>query len=368
MLNAYSLVNSQAIFEGQVAAAPNQRVFMLTRNGFAGQQRYAAASWSGDITSTWTAMRKQVPAGLSFSVSGMPYWTLDSGGFAPPARFSATNPTGADTAEWRELNTRWFEYATFLPLMRVARRGATAGNLAVRRRHQPGLRGHAEVRSAALPVAAVHLLAGWVILLAGPVPCCGRWSWTSAPRLPARDIVDQYMFGPAFLVSPVTTYNATTLGLSAHRQRRLVRLLDGKGSGGRQTVQADAAFDSIPVYVRAGSIVPIGPELQYAAEKAADPITLYVYAGADGAFTLYEDQGLTYDYQQGAFSEIPLRWTDSTHTLSIGARQGTFSGILSSRSFQVVLVSATKAVGFSFTPTADKTVTYTGAAQDVTFN
>jgi alpha-D-xyloside xylohydrolase len=177
------------------------------------------------------------------------------------------------------------------------------------------------------------------------------------------------MFGPALLVSPVTTYNARTRSVYLPTASGgWYDFWTGKAATGGQTVQADAAFDSIPLYVRAGSIVPTGPELQYVAEKAADPITLYVYAGADGAFTLYEDQGLTYDYQQGAFSEIPLRWTDSTHTLSIGARQGTFSGILSSRSLQVVVVSATKAVGFSFTPTADKTVTYTGAAQDVAFN
>jgi alpha-D-xyloside xylohydrolase len=131
-------------------------------------------------------------------------------------------------------------------------------------------------------------------------------------------------------------------------------------------VQAAAPFDAIPVFVRAGTIVPLGPELQYTSEKAADPITLYVYAGAGGAITLYEDQGLTYDYQQGAFTEIQLRWTDSTRTLSIGERKGTFTGMLASRTFQVVFVSSSRSVGFSFTPTADRTVSYTGAALDAT--
>jgi hypothetical protein len=119
MLNAFALVNSEAIYEGQRAAAPQQRVFILTRNGFAGQQRYATASWSGDISSTWTAMRKQVPAGLGFSISGVPYWTLDSGGFSVPHQFSGSDASPADVDEWRELNTRWFEYAAFLPLLRV---------------------------------------------------------------------------------------------------------------------------------------------------------------------------------------------------------------------------------------------------------
>src|SRR5262249_39839762 len=119
VLNAFSLVNSQAIYEEQRSVAPDQRVFILMRNGFAGQQRYAAASWSGDITSTWTAMKKQIPAGLSFSLSGMPYWTLDSGGFAVPSRYNRDDIAPSDVEEWRELNTRWFEYSTFLPLLRV---------------------------------------------------------------------------------------------------------------------------------------------------------------------------------------------------------------------------------------------------------
>jgi alpha-D-xyloside xylohydrolase len=345
--------------------APNQRVFILTRNGFAGQQRYAAASWSGDITSTWTAMRKQVPAGLSFSVSGMPYWTLDSGGFAVPARFAASNPAAADVTEWRELNTRWFEYATFLPLMRVHGQappreiwqfgGDTSTAYAAMLKFD-------RLRYRLLPY--IYSLAGGVTRRGGTIlrPLVMDFRGEAA----ARDIVDQFMFGPAFLVSPVTTYNA---------RNRSVYLpgagggwydfWTGKAAAGAQTVQADAPFDSIPVYVRAGSIVPVGPELQYVAEKPADPLTLYVYAGADGAFTLYEDQGLTYDYQGGAFSEIPLRWTEATHTLSLGARQGSFTGMLASRTVQVILVTAAKATGFSFTPTADRSVTYTGAAMDV---
>jgi alpha-D-xyloside xylohydrolase len=185
----------------------------------------------------------------------------------------------------------------------------------------------------------------------------------------ARDLGDQFMAGPAFLVSPVTTYNARTRSVYLPKTPGgWYDFWTGVAAAGAQTVQAAAPFDSIPVYVRAGSIVPIGPELQYVAEKPADPITLTVYAGADGDFTLYEDQGLTYDYQQGAFSEIPLHWADATRTLSLGARQGSFTGMLSSRTFQIVVVSASKAVGFSFTPTADKSVTYTGAAQDVTLN
>jgi len=186
----------------------------------------------------------------------------------------------------------------------------------------------------------------------------------------ARETGDEYMFGPAFLVAPVTTYQATT---------RSVYLPTTPGgwylfwtgapvAGGATVAAAPAPFDAMPVYVRAGSIVPLGPDLQYSSEKPEDPITFYVYAGADGAFTLYEDQGTTNDYETGAFSQIPLTWTDATSTLSIGARQGSFTGMLASRTFQVVLIDSGKAVGYPSTATPDKTVTYTGAAVAVTLN
>jgi alpha-D-xyloside xylohydrolase len=365
MLNAYSLVNSEAVYEGQRAAASNQRVFVLTRNGFAGLQRYAAASWSGDISATWTAMKKQIPAGLSYSLSGMPYWTLDSGGFAVPPRFAATTPTAPDTAEWRELNTRWFEYATFLPILRIH------GQAPVREIWQFGgdtspayqaMLKFDRIRYRLQPY--IYSLAGAVTQQAGtilrPLVMDFRTDTT------AREIGDQYLFGPALMVSPITTYNARARSVYLPMAPGWYDFWTGTRSAGGATVTAAAAFDSIPVYARAGSIVPVGPELQYTHEKPADPIALYVYAGADASFNLYEDQGLTYDYEHGEFSTIPLHWNDGTRTLTIGARSGTFSGMLASRTFQVILVSPSKAVGFSFAPTPDKTVAYTGAAVDVT--
>jgi alpha-D-xyloside xylohydrolase len=186
----------------------------------------------------------------------------------------------------------------------------------------------------------------------------------------AREIGDQYMFGPAFLVAPVTTYQATTRSvyLPSTPGDWYLFWTGAAAAGGATVPAAPAPFDAMPVYVRAGSIVPLGPDLQYTSEKAADPITLYVYGGADGAFTLYEDQGTTYDYENSAFSQIALKWTDATKTLTIGARTGSFTGMLASRTFQVVRVAAGKAVGYPSTATPDKTVTYTGAAVDVTLN
>lgn len=362
--NGFSLVNSQAVYEGQRAVAPNQRVFILTRNGFAGQQRYAAASWSGDISATWTALKKQIPAGLGFSVSGMPYWTLDSGGFVPPPRFATTTPTAADTTEWRELNTRWFEYATFLPLLRIHGQapfreiwqfgGDTSPAYAAMLKFD-------KLRYRLLPY--IYSLAGQVTQKAGTILRPLVMDFRTDAK--ARTIGDQYMFGPALLVSPVTTYNARSRSVYLPSAAGWYDFWTGAQSPGGASITAAAAFDSIPLHVRAGSIVPVGPELQYTGEKPADPITLYVYAGADGAFTLYEDQGLTYDYEKGAFSTIPIRWNDATRTLSLGARTGTFTGMLQSRTFQLVLVSPTKAVGVSSTPTPDKQVTYSGAAVNV---
>ena len=359
--NAYALVNSQAVYEGQRAAKPDQRVFILTRSAFAGQQRYSAAIWSGDITSTWTAFKKQITAGTGYSVSGNPYWTVDSGGFAVPTRFTA----GGNAEEWRELNTRWFQFATFLPILRVHGQTPNREMWEFGGDTSPAYLAQLKfdrLRYRMLPY--VYSLAGAVTHEAGTIlrPLVMDFR-TDATAL---NVTDQYMFGKAFLVSPVTTYLA---------RERAVYLPTAAGGwydfwtgaavAGSKSITASAAFDAMPVHVRAGSIVPFGPELMYTSEKPADPITLYVYAGADGAFTLYEDDGKSFGYESGAFSRIPIAWTDATKTLNIGARTGTFTGILESRTFQVVLVSANKAVGFSFSPTADKTVTYTGAAQDI---
>ncbi len=368
MLNAYSLVNSQAVYEGQRAAAPNQRVFILTRSGFAGQQRYAAATWSGDITSTWTAMRKQIPAGLGFSLSGMPYWTLDSGGFAVPPRFAASSPTESDLDEWRELNARWFQYATFLPIMRVH------GQRPYREIWQFGGESSAayaamlkfdRLRYRMLPY--VYSLAGAVTQHAATILRPLVMDFRN--DIKARDIADQYMFGPAFLVAPVTTYQSRTRSVYLPNTPGGWYLFwTGMHAAGGATVSAAAPYDAMPVHVRAGSIIPLGPDLQYTGEKPPDPITLWVYGGADGTFTLYEDQGTTNDYESSAFSEIPLRWNDAKRTLEIGQRQGSFAGMLASRTFQVIRIDTKNPAGFPSTHQPDKTIAYSGASVKITLD
>jgi alpha-D-xyloside xylohydrolase len=178
----------------------------------------------------------------------------------------------------------------------------------------------------------------------------------------ARTLTDEYQFGPAFLVAPVTTPKARSRAVYLPAGAEWYNFWSGKPAAGGTTVDAPAPLDEMPLFVKAGAIIPVGPELQYVGEKPSDPTTLYVYQGSNGAFTIYEDSGVTYDYEKGVFSEIPLHWNNASKTLTIGARKGTFPGMLEKRTFHVVVVSKTQATGFSFAPKLDKTVAYTGKA------
>jgi len=359
VLNAYPLVNSAGIYNGQRSVAPNQRVFVLTRSGFAGQQRYAAATWSGDTSSTWTAMRAQIAAGLSFSISGMPYWTMDIGGFSVPARFSVENPAPEDAEEWREMNMRWFQFGTFVPLLRVHGESPTREMWYFGGESHPAYQTQLKfdrLRYRLLPY--IYSLAGAVTQESGTIMRPLVMDFRTDVK--AREIADEYMFGPAFLVSPVTTYKARSRTVYLPKPADWYNFWTGTLAEGGQTIDAPTPYDSMPLYVRAGSIIPFGPEIQYTGEKPASPITVFVFAGADGAFTLYEDEGLNYDYEKGAFAEIPIHWNDAARTLTIGKRKGSFPGMLTERAFNVVLVSKSKLVGFSFAPRPDRVARYRG--------
>jgi alpha-D-xyloside xylohydrolase len=377
VLNAYPLLNSEGVYEGQRKERPDQRVFILTRSGYAGQQRYAAASWSGDISSSWTAMKKQIAAGLGYSISGLPYWTMDSGGFSVPGKWSARNPTAENVEEWRELNARWFEFAAFVPLLRVH------GEAPFREMWQFG-GVESEAYKAMLKADKLrYRMLPYVYSLAGDVTQKdGTFLRPLVMDFPgdarARRVSDQFLFGRSLMVSPVTTYKA--------REREVYLPAVAGGwydfwsgktvtqnvtlNGGTLTVpsaMAAAPFDEMPVHVRAGAIVPLGPEMQYTTEKAADPLTVVVYTGADGDFSLYEDDGVTYGYERGQFARVPLHWAEGTRTLTIGKRDGAFPGMAASRTIHVVFVSPEKAVGYSAEIKADKTVTYSGEAVEVKF-
>ncbi len=361
--NAYALMNSKGIYEGQRSAAPDQRVFILTRSGFAGEQRYASLTWSGDVTSTWSALRKQITAGLGFSISGLPYWTTDTGGYMMEYRF-ANARNGPDLDEWRELNDRWFQFSTFCPVLRV--------------HGQQQLREIYNLGDAATPIFQSELkfdklryaLFPYIYSLAGAVTQDGYTIMRPLVMdfrddLSARNIADQYMFGPALLVNPVTAYQARSRPVYLPAGTLWYDFWTGRPENGGQTIEAAAPYDQLPLYVRAGSIIPTGPEIEYVGEKPDAPLTVYVYAGADGQFNLYEDDGLTYAYEKGGFSEIPLQWSDATHTLSIGLRQGSFPSMQKDRTFNFVLVSPGHATGFSFGPTPTNVTAYHGDAVEV---
>ena len=363
MLNAYPLMNSKGIYEGQRKEKPDQRVFILTRSAFAGSQHYAAAVWSGDTSSTWTAMRAQITAGLGYCLSGMPYWTMDSGGFSVPSWFSS----GQKFDEWCELNARWFEFCTFVPMLRVH------GESPYREMWEFGGDSSPTFKAQLKFDKLRYRLLPYIYSLAGNVTQQGG-TFMRALVMDFRtdtnvfNIRDQYMFGPAFLINPVTTYQARNRTVYLPQTAGgWYDFWSGESFAGAQTIDAPAPYDAIPIFVRAGSIVPFGPDIQYTGEKPADPLTFYIYTGADGDFALYEDDGLTYKYERGAFAKIPLHWDDASRTLTIGKCQGSFDGMLEQRTFQFVVISKDAPVSFSFTPKVDRVVTYQQKEMRVNF-
>src|SRR5436190_4128331 len=376
VLNAYSLANSQAVYDGQRRAAPDQRVFILTRSGFAGIQRYATVTWSGDITSEWTTLRKQISAGLGFSIAGVPYWTSDTGGYTMQGRF--TGPRDGDPPspggfggtgaidEWRERNARWFQFSTFTPLLRVhgTDRARELWNLGddTTPVYQSGL-AFDKLRYALFPY--IYSVAGAVTedgyTMMRPLVMDFR------ADLKARDVADQFMFGPSFLVSPVTEYKARARQVYLPAGPSWYDFWTGAPSPGGTTVTAAAPYDRMPLFVRAGAIIPFGPEQQYLGEKDARALTLYVYAGANGQFSLYEDDGLTYGYEKRQFTRIPLAWDEASRTLTVGRRTGAFKGMLTERTFNVILISPDTPAGYQAADPGGRTVTYRGAPVAVKF-
>jgi len=347
-VNIFPLMTTGAVHDGQRAASDEKRVFILSRSAFAGAQRNSVVAWSGDINSDWFSYRRQIPAGLNFALSGIPYWTTDIGGFL------AGNPT--DPA-FRELFTRWFQYGTFCPILRVhGTRNPDENELwSYGPETQKILVDYDRLRYRMMPY--LYSLA-WKITherytLMRPLVMDFRTDTR------AVDTGDQYMFGPAFLVSPVTEPDATTRHLYLPKATWYDFWTGDVQKGGR-AVDAAAPIEKLPLFVKAGSIVPMGPELEWASQKVADPIELRVYRGADGAFTLYEDEGDSYRYEKGVYSTIPMAWDEAKQTLTIGERKGQFPGMLKDRAFHVVFVGASHGVGINAEAKADKVVKYTG--------
>ncbi len=347
-VNIYPLMTTGAVYDGQRSASDKKRVFILSRSAFAGDQRYAVTAWSGDINSDFFSFRRQIPAGLNFALSGIPYWTTDIGGFV----------TGdPDDPAYRELFIRWFQYGTFNPVLRVHGTRKTDQNelWSYGPEAQKILVSFDRLRYRMLPY--IYSLA---------------WKTTSESYTPMRPLVmdfrsdvraqnigDQFMYGPAFLVSPVTEADATTRRLYLP-QAKWYDFWTGSTVAGGRTVDASAPLDRLPLYIRAGSILPLGPDEEWSTEKPADPIEVRIYRGADGDFTLYEDENDNYNYEKGAYATIPLHWDDAKQALTIGDRKGQFPGMLESRTFHVVFVGEHHGAGINPETRPDKNVAYSG--------
>jgi len=355
--NAYSLVQAQGVFEGQLAADPDNRVFILTRSAFAGLQRYSAANWSGDIAARWHDMAAQIPCGLNFCMSGIPYWTMDIGGFSVESRFQ--NPSPADIDEWRELMTRWHQYGAFVPLFR------SHGEFPFREIYNTAPENHPAYKTMVEYNNMRYRLMPYIYSLAGHTwlndyTIMRGLTMDFSLDTKVFDIADQYMFGPSLMVNPVTEYKARSRKVYLPGAYGWYDMRTGKYYEGGEVIEADAPYDYMPVFVREGSVIPFGPEMQYASEKPADPLILYIYAGSDGTFVLYEDEGDNYNYENGAYTLIPFTWSEADNTLTVGARTGEFEGMLQNRNFRVVKVSADKAVKLDFNRPPDVTINYTG--------
>jgi alpha-D-xyloside xylohydrolase len=356
-LNAYPLVNAKGIYEGQRGVDPNKRVFILTRSGFPGMQRYAAATWSGDISSRWHDMKLQISAGVNFSMSGLPYWTMDIGGFAVERRYE--KPDTATLDEWREMNTRWYQYGAFVPLFRAH------GQFPFREIYNIAPAGHPAYESMLYYNKLRYRLLPYTYSLAGKTyhedyTMMRGLAMDFAADTAVYNIADQYMYGPSLLINPVCDYKARSRKLYLPAGQGWFDLYTGKYFEGGQQVIAEAGYERMPVFVKEGSIIPIGPDLQFTTEKKPETITLYIYAGKDAQFTLYEDEGVNYNYEKGQFATIDFSYDESSKRLTIGERKGQFVGMLKKRTFKIVWINSNKPRPLSFDQSADKTISYQG--------
>ena len=361
--NAYALMNAEAIYNGQREEDNNKRVFLLTRSGFAGLQRYSTATWSGDIATRWEDMKAQIPAGINFSMSGIPYWTMDNGGFCVEKRYEQAPEGSADRDEWRELNVRWHQFGAFVPLFR------THGQFPYRELWNIAPETHPAYKTMLYYTQLRYRLMPYIYSMAGK---CYFDDYTMMRGLVmdfpkdknVLNIGDQYMFGSGLMVCPVYEYKARTREVYFPEGAGWYQLNDGKFIAGGQKQTVAAPYDRMPVYVAAGSILPIGELIQNTTEAQND-LTIYVYAGKDGAFTLYEDENVNYNYEKGAFSTIEFKYNDKTKTLDIAKRKGEFNGMIKDRNFQIVLIQPDNSTGIDGNHSGAKTVHYAGEKMSV---
>ena len=370
--NAYSIVNADAIYNGQRSVNPNQRVFLLTRSGFAGEQRYSTATWSGDIATRWEDMRAQMTAGLNYSMAGLPFWGMDQGGFcvenryvAAQQEFDKTGKENADLKEWRELQARWNQFGCFVPLYRAHGQWPLREVWNIAPADHPAYKtivAYDKLRYRLMPY--LYSMAGMVHLKDYTMMRGLVMDFNGDEKV--LDIKDQWMFGSALMACPVGEYQKYSREVYLPKQKGWYDFYTGAYHAGGQTIVADAPYDKIPVFIPEGAILPIGPEMQWCDEKKPELIDLYVYAGKDGSYTLYEDEGTNYNYEKGKYAVIDFKYDDARKQVTIGARKGSFDGMLQKRRFNIILVDQKKQQGVNLAKSPKgKVVKYAGQAMTV---
>lgn len=363
--NAYPLMTVGGVYTHQRSETSDKRAFILTRSAFAGQQRYGSVVWSGDVVASWEALRNQISAGLNFSLCGIPYWNSDIGGF-----FLWNFPKKLEDPNYRELYTRWIQFGAFCPMMR------SHGTDAPREIYQFGKKGEKIYDAIEKAINLRYLLLPYIYSTS--------WDVTANNSTMMRALVmdfpndahaiqlnDEYMFGKSILVCPVTESMYTkdsSFDFSTIKSREIYLpkgttwfdFWTGEQYNGGQYIKKETPIDIIPLYVRAGSILPIGPKVQYATEKKWDNLEIRIYPGADGTFTLYEDEGDNYNYEKGIYSTITFTWNDVKKMLTIHERKGLFPEMVTTRKFRIVKVTTGHGTGLEDTDYIDKIVKYTG--------
>jgi alpha-D-xyloside xylohydrolase len=357
--NSFPLVHVGAVHDRAERDKPDLRQFLFTRSGWGGIQRYSAALWSGDVAARWYDLRAQISAGVNMSMSGVPNWTFDIGGFALEQRFSSQD--AAHVPEWRELFLRWFQFGAFAPIFRAH------GEFPYREIYNVSPPGTEVYNSLVYYDRLRYRLMPYIYTIAADTyqrdGTMMRGLVMDFPTDPnVRNRGEEYMFGPAFLVAPVYEHRARTRRLYLPAGVRWYDFYSGEAYEGGREIEAAAPLSRMPLFVKAGSIVPVGPSIQYTNEKPGGPITLFVYAGRDGAFDLYEDDGLSLGYQRGQFSRIPINYDDETGTVTIGARTGSFPGMVGERTFNVRWIAGASRNAANFEARPDATVRYSGQA------
>ena len=370
--NAYSTMNADAIYNGQRSVWQGKlnepRVFLLTRSGFAGEQRFSTATWSGDIGTRWEDMRAQMTAGLNYSISGVPFWGMDQGGFCVENRYVAaqqlydrTKVENEDLKEWRELQTRWNQFGTFIPLFRSHGQWPLREIWNIAPDEHPAYKSfvyYDKLRYRLMPY--LYSMAGWAHFKDYTLMRPLVMDFNGDKEV--ENIGNQWMFGPALMACPVGYYKARNRSVYFPEQTGWYNLYTNEYIEGGQTLVVDAPYEQIPVFVREGAIIPFGPEMQWSDEKPAELINLYIYAGADGQFQLYEDEGTNYNYEKGKYATIDITYDDATRTVSFGARKGQFNGMLKNRRFNVVLITKDAPKALNLDKPEGKMVQYNGKA------